>query len=34
MNFGSFDINFDYLKEGKHIGEQNYFKTKDFQVLA
>ena len=28
MNFGSFDINFDYLKEGKHIGEQNYFKTK------
>tara|TARA_B100000886_G_scaffold338063_1_gene300111 strand:+ start:200 stop:2596 length:2397 start_codon:yes stop_codon:yes gene_type:complete len=28
MNFGSLDFNFDYVEEKKHIGDQNYFKTK------
>ena len=28
MKFGSADINFNYLTEKKHIGNQDYFKTK------
>ena len=28
VNFDKFAINFDYLKEDKHIGAQEYFKTK------
>jgi len=28
MNFGAVNINFNYLKEKKHIGDQDYFKTK------
>ena len=28
FNFDPFNINFDYLKEQKHIGDQEYFKTK------
>ena len=28
FNFDPFNVNFDYLKEQKHIGDQEYFKTK------
>ena len=28
INFDKFSINFDYLKEAKHIGSQEYYKTK------
>jgi LPS-assembly protein len=28
LNFDPFKINFNYLKENKHIGDQEYFKTK------
>jgi LPS-assembly protein len=28
MNFGALNINFNYLKEQKHIGNNNYFKSK------
>ena len=28
MNFGAVNIDFNYLKEKKHIGSQDYFKTK------
>ena len=28
MNFGAVNINFNYLKEKKHVGDQDYFKTK------
>ena len=28
MNFGAVNINFNYLKEQKHIGNNNYFKSK------
>ena len=28
LNFDSLNINFDYLQEKKHIGNQEYFKTK------
>ena len=28
MNFGLINFNFDYLEEKKHIGNQEYFKTK------
>ena len=28
MNFGAVNIDFNYLKEKKHIGNQDYFKTK------
>ncbi len=26
-NYGPIDINFDYLQENKHVGDQDYFKT-------
>jgi LPS-assembly protein len=28
MNFGLINFNFDYLEERKHVGNQEYFKTK------
>ena len=28
INFGNFDIDFNYIEESKHIGNQEYFKTK------
>ena len=28
FNFTPFSVNFDYLKEQKHLGDQEYFKTK------
>ena len=28
INFDQFSINFDYLKEAKHIGSQEYYRTK------
>ena len=28
FNFAPFNVNFDYLKEQKHLGDQEYFKTK------
>jgi LPS-assembly protein len=28
VNLGNFDVNFDYLEENKHIGDQEYFSTK------
>ena len=28
INFGSVDFDFSYLQEKKHIGNQDYFKTK------
>ena len=28
LNFGSLNLDFNYLQEKKHIGEQDYFKTK------
>ena len=27
FSFGALDVNFDYLSENKHIGDQDYFKT-------
>ena len=28
LSFGNFDINFNYIEESKHVGSQEYFKTK------
>ena len=27
--FGNFNMNFDYIEENKHIGNQEYFKNKN-----
>ena len=32
MNFDFFDINFDYIQEKEHLGNEKYFKTINYNL--